>query len=101
MVMMSREEIIEIEQYCTEHNVGKKPRLIELGIPFWDFYRSSRKYQQKDERNATEVSADNFIQHSTSPLGPPTTSNVKAGFYILDLTVQILQKKHSRYRNFP
>ena len=28
--MMTREEINEIEQYCSDHKVGKKARLAEL-----------------------------------------------------------------------
>lgn len=59
--MMTREEIIEIEQYCSEHEVGKKARLAELGIPFWNFYKARRKYQREDERNAADVSAGQFI----------------------------------------
>jgi len=47
--MMTREEINEIEQYCSDHKVGKKARLAELGIPFWNFYRARRKYQREDE----------------------------------------------------
>ena len=68
--MMTREEIIEIEQYCMEHGVGKKARLAELGIPFWSFYRTRRRYQMEDERSATEMSAGNFVQLSSLPLGP-------------------------------
>lgn len=67
---MTREEIIEIEQYCMEHGVGKKARLAELGIPFWSFYRTRRRYQMEDERSATEMSAGNFVQISSLPLGP-------------------------------
>ena len=68
--MMTREEIIEIEQYCMEHGVGKKARLAEHGIPFWSFYRTRRRYQMEDERSATEMSAGNFVQISSLPLGP-------------------------------
>lgn len=67
---MTREEIIEIEQYCSEHNVGKKARLAELGINFWNFYKARQKYQREDERNASEVASGNFIPLSSLPLGP-------------------------------
>ena len=40
IVMMSREEILSVEQYCSEHNVTYKQRLAELSIPFWKFYRA-------------------------------------------------------------
>ena len=59
---MTREEIIEIEQYCSDHKVGKKARLAELGIPFWNFYRARRKYQREDELIGSDPSAGNFIQ---------------------------------------
>lgn len=68
--MMTREEIIEIEQYCSEHKVGKKARLAELGIPFWTFYRSRQKYQREDEFIGSAASAGNFIQLTTLPSGP-------------------------------
>lgn len=67
---MTREEIIEIEQYCAEHNIGKKARLSELGIPFWNFYRARRKYQLEDELIGSDPSAGNFIQLATLPSGP-------------------------------
>ena len=68
--MITREGSIEIEQYCSEHKVGKKDRLAELGIPFWNFYRARRKYQRGDERNVTKMFAGKFIPLSNSPLGP-------------------------------
>ena len=68
--MMTREEIIEIEQYCSDHKVGKKARLAELGIPFWNFYRARRKYQREDELIGSDPSAGNFIQLATLPSGP-------------------------------
>lgn len=58
---MNREEIIEIEQYRPEHEVGKKAWLAELGIPFWNFYKARMIYRREDERNAAEMSAGQFI----------------------------------------
>lgn len=37
--MMTREEILSIEEYCTEHKISHKRRLEELEIPFWNFYK--------------------------------------------------------------
>jgi hypothetical protein len=31
--MMTREEILSIEEYCVEHKISHKKRLEELGIP--------------------------------------------------------------------
>ena len=68
--MMTREEINEIEQYCSDHKIGKKARLAELGIPFWNFYRARRKYRREDELIGSDPSAGNFIQLTTLPSGP-------------------------------
>ena len=38
--MMTREEILSIEEYCAEHKISHKKRLEELGIPFWNFYKA-------------------------------------------------------------
>ena len=67
---MTREEINEIEQYCSDHKIGKKARLAELGIPFWNFYRARRKYQREDELIGSDPSAGNFIQLARLPSCP-------------------------------
>ncbi|MCM1501073.1 MAG: hypothetical protein NC115_00145 [Bacteroidales bacterium] len=38
--MMTRKEILSIEEYCAEHGLSHKKRLEELGIPFWNFYKA-------------------------------------------------------------
>ena len=38
--MMTREEILSIEEYCAEHKVSHRKRLEELDIPFWHFYKA-------------------------------------------------------------
>ena len=38
---MTREEVVEIMNYCKEHKVTYKSRLEELNIPVWRFYRAS------------------------------------------------------------
>ena len=35
---MTREEVVEIMNYCKEHKVTYKSRLEELNIPVWRFY---------------------------------------------------------------
>ena len=37
---MTREEVVEIMNYCKEHKVTYKSRLEELNIPVWRFYDS-------------------------------------------------------------
>lgn len=41
--MMTREEVLLIEDYCAEHKISHKKRLEELGIPFWNFYKAKQK----------------------------------------------------------
>ena len=50
--MMTREEVLTIEEYCAEHKIAPKQRLRELGLPIWTFYRSRDKYRKEDENNA-------------------------------------------------
>ena len=47
--MMTREEILAIDQYCQEHKMSYRKRLDELEIPFWQFYKAKRKYRMEDE----------------------------------------------------
>lgn len=42
--MIAREDILSIEEYCTEQNVSHKDRLEELGISPLSFYPAKRKY---------------------------------------------------------
>ena len=47
--MMTREQILEIDQYCQEHKMSYRQRLEELSIPSWTFYKAKRKYRMQDE----------------------------------------------------
>ena len=64
---MTREEILEIDQYCQEHKMSYRKRLDELHIPFWNFYKAKRKYRLEDE---SSTSRGEFVQ-----LGPGTFSS--------------------------
>ena len=66
--MMTRDEILSIEQYCQEHNISHKKRLAELDIPFWNFYRAKRRYREEDVASGSE---GGFIQlRSGGPFVP-------------------------------
>ena len=41
---MTREEVVEIMNYCKEHKMTYKSRLEELNIPVWRFYDSKSRY---------------------------------------------------------
>ena len=43
--MMTREEVLSIEEYCAEHKISHKKRLEELGIPFWNFYKAKHSHR--------------------------------------------------------
>lgn len=68
-IMMTREEILSIEEYCAEHNVSHRKRLEELDIPFWHFYRAKKKYRKDDEH---DVQSGEFIQLSSGKYVPHT-----------------------------
>lgn len=67
--MMTREEILSIEEYCAEHKISHRRRLDELGIPFWNFYKAKRKYRKEDEQDALP---GQFIQLSSGRYVPQT-----------------------------
>ena len=67
--MMTREEILSIEEYCAEHTISHRKRLEELGIPFWNFYKAKRKYRKEDEQ---DTHPGQFIQLSSGRYVPQT-----------------------------
>lgn len=67
--MMTREEILSIEEYCAEHKVSHRKRLEELNIPFWHFYKAKKMYRNEDERDAL---SGQFIQLSSGRCVPQT-----------------------------
>ena len=67
--MMTREEILSIEEYCAEHKISHRKRLAELEIPFWNFYKAKQKYRKEDEQNAQP---GQFIQLSSGRYVPQT-----------------------------
>ena len=58
--MMTREEILSIEEYCAEHKISHKKRLEELGIPFWNFYKAKRKYRKEMSKMLNRDSSFSF-----------------------------------------
>lgn len=67
--MMTREEVLSIEDYCAEHKISHKKRLEELEIPFWNFYKAKQKYRKEDERDAQP---GQFVQLSSGQYVPQT-----------------------------
>ena len=67
--MLTREEILSIEDYCAEHNISRIARLRELNITEGNFYRSKRAYRREDEANTQPAQ---FIQLSSGKYVPQT-----------------------------
>ena len=69
-LMMTREEVLSIEEYCAEHKISHKKRLEELEIPFWNFYKAKQKYRKEDEQDAQQPGQ--FVQLSSGRYVPQT-----------------------------
>ena len=67
--MMTREEILSIEEYCAEHKISHKKRLEELGIPFWNFYKAKQRYRRADEQ---DTQPGQFVQLASGRYVPQT-----------------------------
>ena len=59
---MTREEVVEIMNYCKEHKVTYKSRLEELNIPVWRFYDSKSRYAA--EQSSGKSAQGEFIELS-------------------------------------
>ena len=69
---MTREEVVEIMDYCKEHKVTYKSRLEELNIPVWRFYDSKSRYAA--EQSSGKTAQGEFIElpHSGSFVPVPS-----------------------------
>lgn len=79
-VMLTREQILEIDTYCVEHQVSQQRYLDEHDIPRHQYYVWKRKYRQEDEHSA-EPGA--FVQlrpggEFVSPMMPPAKTSGKS-----------------------
>ena len=70
--MMTREEVVEIMNYCKEHKVTYKSRLEERNIPVWRFYDSKSRYAE--EQSSGNTSKDDFIELGQSGTFIPVPS---------------------------
>ena len=78
--MLTREQILEIDTYCVEHQVSQQRYLDEHDIPRHQYYVWKRKYRQEDEQSA-EPGA--FVQlrpggEFVSPMMPPAKTSGKS-----------------------
>ena len=67
--MITREEILSVEEYGAEHNVSHKDRLEELGISPWSYYAAKRKYREDDKSGDA---TGQFVQLSSGKFVPQT-----------------------------
>ena len=50
--MMTREQILEIDQYCEEHGISLQSYFDEHGIARHQYFIWKRKYRQQDEQTS-------------------------------------------------
>ena len=80
VTMLTRDQILEIDTYCAEHQISQQRYLDEHDIPRHQYYVWKRKYRQEDEQS-TESGA--FVQlraggEFVSPMMPPAKTSGKA-----------------------
>ena len=92
--MMTREEVLSIEDYCAEHKISHKKRLEELEIPFWNFYKAKQKYRKEEEQDARpgqfiQLSSGRYVPQAMPPARtagksgkPVKPSEEKSGSYL-------------------
>ena len=79
ITMLTREQILEVDTYCAEHQISQSQYLDEHNIPRHQYYVWKRKYRQEDERSS-EPGA--FVQlrpggEFVSPMMPPAKTSGK------------------------
>ena len=67
--MLTREQILEVDTYCAEHQISQNQYLDEHNIPRHQYYVWKRKYRQEELRPGGE-----FV----SPMMPPAKTSGKA-----------------------
>lgn len=80
--MLTREQILEVDNYCAEHNITQQQGLEELNIRRDQYYRWKKKYRDEDE-NGEGPEAGAFLQLPSSgafmsPMMPPARASVKS-----------------------
>lgn len=80
--MLTREQILEVDTYCAEHNITQQQGLEELQIRRDQYYRWKKKYRDEDESDqGPEAGA--FLQLPStgafmSPMMPPARTSGKS-----------------------
>lgn len=74
--MITEDQILEIERYCTEHQVTQKERLATLGINRNVFYRSKKKLLEQHGN----VEDGHFLQVNSNGvfMAPPQPNKSKS-----------------------
>lgn len=78
--MLTREQILEVDTYCAEHQISQQRYLEEHDIPRHQYYVWKRKYRQEDEQSSESGA---FVQlrpggEFVSPMMPPAKTSGKA-----------------------
>ena len=78
--MLTREQILEIDRYCSEHKVTLERYFEEHKVSRHQYFVRKRKYRQEDEQGSM---AGAFVQlrpgsESVSPMMPPAKTSGRA-----------------------
>jgi len=84
--MITREKVLEIQNYCFKNNVSIKDRIKELGITSWAYYQSKGRYTREDEESGEFVRISDGKAMSKQFTGdrpvPPPAEDVANQCYI-------------------
>ena len=80
--MLTREQVLEVDTYCAEHNITQQQGLEELHIRRHQYYRWKKKYRDEDE-SGQGPDAGAFMQLPStgafmSPMMPPARTSGKS-----------------------
>lgn len=79
-VMLTREQILEIDTYCVEHQVSQQRYLDEHDIPRHQYYVWKRKYRQEDEQSAEPGACAPPHKGKEGPAGDKLLRSNDAGY---------------------
>lgn len=100
--MLTEDQILEVEQYCSLHQISKKQRLDELSINPNEYYRLKRKMiSQSNDLSSGKflqmTPSGNFTLSTQSPLTKRKKS-VDPGTQVSFLTIEVRNERGSAMR---
>lgn len=100
--MLTEEQVIEIEQYCRDHNVSRIRRLKELNIEPNHFYRQKRKLlsDSNDLSNGKflQLNANGEFSSPVQQFQPKRKKGSEAGIRMSFLTIELRNERGAAMR---